>query len=193
VLATFLRQLGVAATAVPDSDDERGALYRSLLADRRVLVLLDDAKDAAHVRPLIPGGSGCAVLITTRNRLNGLAGAAHLDLDTLTRPESHTLLTRVIGRQRTEAEPQATQALLDLCAHLPLAIRLAGARLASRPQWRIQDLADRLTTSRRRLDELHFADQGVRACFDISYNALSAEPGRDGLATRAPGPCGCGW
>jgi tetratricopeptide (TPR) repeat protein len=173
LLATFLRQLGVDPAALPVSTEERGALYRSLLAERRILILLDDAHDAAQVRPLIPGTSGCAVLVTMRYRVSGLAGATHLHLEPLPRQDASTLLGRIAGAGRVAAESRAASTILAACGDLPLAIRLAGARLASRPAWKVQDLADRLDTARRQLDELRFADQDVRASFEVSYASLS--------------------
>jgi len=177
LLGQFLRQFGVAAESIPIGEEERSALYRSLLAERRVLVLLDDARDAAQVRPLIPGSPGCAVLVTVRNRMTGLEGATHLDLEGLAEESAHELLGRIVGVDRLTAEPEATRAVLTACAGLPLAIRLVGCRLAARPQWRVQDLADRLHTARRRLDEISFGDQNVRASFEVSYSGLTSLDG----------------
>jgi tetratricopeptide (TPR) repeat protein/transcriptional regulator with XRE-family HTH domain len=185
LLATFLRQLGADPADLPVSTEERGALYRSLLAERRILILLDDALDAAQVRPLIPGTSGCAVLITMRYRVSGLAGATHLHLEPLPRQDASTLLGRIAGAGRVAAEPRAASAILSACGDLPLAIRLAGARLASRPAWSVQDLADRLDAARRRLDELRFADQDLRAGFEVSYASLSMREAAPAPAARA--------
>jgi DNA-binding SARP family transcriptional activator/tetratricopeptide (TPR) repeat protein len=178
ILGRFLRQLGTEPDAMPTDDEERGALYRSLLARRRVLVLLDDAGDAAQVRPLLPAGPGCAVVLTTRNRMTGLPGAMPLDLEGLSRPAAHALLGRIVGADRIAAEPAAAADVLVACADLPLAVRLIGARLASRPGWRIQHMADRLRAQHSRLDELSYADQDVRASFEISYAALAARGAR---------------
>jgi tetratricopeptide (TPR) repeat protein len=184
LLATFLRQLGVDPDALPVSTEERGALYRSLLAGRRVLILLDDAHDAAQVRPLIPGTAGCVVVVTMRYRVSGLAGAAHLDLEPLSRRDASTLLGRIAGTARVAAEPRAVSTILAACGNLPLAIRLVGARLASRPAWKVMDLADRLDAARRQLDELRFADQDVRASFEISYASLSVREAVPSQAAR---------
>jgi DNA-binding SARP family transcriptional activator/tetratricopeptide (TPR) repeat protein len=186
VLAMFLRQLGVDPAALPVDTDERSALYRSLLAERRVLIVLDDARDAAQLAPLIPGTAGCAVLVTMRNRTVGLAGAIHLDLDALSRQDSYAFLSLIAGADRVAAEPDAVSEILAACADLPLAIRLAGARLVSRPNWRIQDLADRLQAARcKKLDELSFGDHGVRASFEVSYASLSLREGAPASAARA--------
>jgi len=185
LLARFLRQLGVDPADLPVSSEERGALYRSLLAERRMLIVLDDAHDAAQVRPLIPGTSGCAVLVTMRYRVSGLAGATHLHLQPLRRQDASTLLGRIAGAGRVAAEPRAASTILAACGDLPLAIRLAGARLASRPAWKVRDLADRLDEARRQLDELRFADQDVRASFEVSYASLSTRESALAPAARA--------
>ena len=187
VLGRFLRQLGAEPDALPADDEERGALYRSLLAQRRVLVLLDDARNAAQVRPLLPADPGCAVLVTMRNRLTGLPGAVHLDLEGLPREAAHRMLSRIIGADRVAAEPAAVSAVLAACADLPLAVRLIGARLASRPSWRIQHIASRLRAQRSRLDELSYADQDVRATFEMSYSALDTP----GVAAAPPARALC--
>jgi DNA-binding SARP family transcriptional activator/tetratricopeptide (TPR) repeat protein len=185
VLGKFLRQLGVDPALLPVDTDERSALYRSLLADRRVLILLDDARDAAQLAPLIPGTAGCAVLVTMRNRAVGLAGAIQLDLDALSRADSYAFLSSIAGASRVAAEPDAVSEVLTACADLPLAIRLVGARLVSRPSWRIRDLADRLQVAYGMLDELSFGDQGVRASFEVSYAGLSLRESAPASATRA--------
>jgi tetratricopeptide (TPR) repeat protein len=179
VLARFLRDLGVPGEKVPVSDEERAALYRTRLTDRRVLVLLDNAKDAAQVRSLLPGSASCAVLVTTRNRAPDLARTRFVDLNVLADDEALTLLSRVVGDNRPEAEPDATAEVLLACAGLPLAIRICAARLAARRQWKIATMAGRLRDERRRLDELHVGDLEVRASFQVSYDSL--RPGRGGI------------
>jgi DNA-binding SARP family transcriptional activator/Tfp pilus assembly protein PilF len=173
-LARFLRSLGIRDQDMPIDEDERGTLYRSLLADRSVLITLDNARDAAQVRPLLPGGAGCAVLATSRDQLAGLDGAQRLDLDVLDPGEALSLLTRSIGADRTSAEPQATDAVLAACAGLPLAIRIAAARLVSRPDWTLAAYAGLLADRHRRLDELRSGDRAIRAGFEVSYAALPA-------------------
>ncbi len=173
-LARFLRSLGVEDQAVPQEEDERAALYRSLLAARRVLVVLDDARDPAQVRPLLPGTAGSAVLVTSRHGMTTLDGASRLDLGVLAHDEARALLVRVVGQARAAAEPDAVEAVLDRCAGLPLAIRIAAARLASRPDWTVAALAQRLADEGSRLDELQAEDRAVRASFAVSYAALPA-------------------
>ena len=183
VLARFLRDLGVGGDKIPALDDERAALYRTTLAGHRVLILLDNAKDAAQVRPLLPGTSSCAVLVTTRNRSADLATTRFVDLNVLEDTEALALFSRIVGEERAAAEPDATAEILVACAGLPLAIRICAARLAKRRQWRISTLADRLRNQHRRLDELKTGDLAVRASFQVSYDSLGkvgrgADPAR---------------
>jgi DNA-binding SARP family transcriptional activator len=183
VLARFLRDLGVEGDKVPVKDDERAALYRTTLTGRRVLILLDNAKDAAQVRPLLPGSSSCAVLVTTRNRTSDLASTRFVDLNVLEDTEALALFTKIIGEERAAAEPDATAEVLVACAGLPLAIRICAARLAARRQWRIATLAGRLRNQHKRLDELTTGDLAVRASFQVSYDSLrkasrGADPAR---------------
>jgi len=177
VLARFLRDLGVEGDKVPAHDDERAALYRTRLTGRRVLILLDNARDAAQVRQLLPGSSSCAVLVTTRNRTPDLVSTRFVDLNVLEDTEALTLFSRVVGPERAAAEPDATAEVLVACAGLPLAIRICAARLAARRQWRVGTLAARLRNEHRRLDELSIGDLAVRASFQVSYDSLRS-PGR---------------
>jgi DNA-binding SARP family transcriptional activator len=174
VLARFLRDLGVDGDRdrVPAGDDERAALYRTRLTGRRVLILLDNARDAAQVRPLLPGTSSCAVLVTTRNGALALASTRFVDLNTLSDTESLELFIRLVGDGRPAAEPDATAEVLLACAGLPLAIRICAARLAARRQWKVATMASRLRDTQRRLDELQTGDMEVRASFQVSYDAL---------------------
>lgn len=172
VLARFLRDLGVDGARVPADAEERAALYRTRLAGKRTLVLLDDARRAAQVRPLLPGTGSCAVIVTSRSRLADLAGSSLVDLDVLEDDQAVELFTRIVGAERAEAEPDAVQEVLDICAGLPLAIRIAGARLAARPGWSVRTLAGRLSDQRRRMDELATGDLAVRACFQVSFDSL---------------------
>lgn len=173
VLGRFLRALGVDATALPDGSEERAALYRSLMAGRRVLVVLDDAASEAQVRPLLPGSPTCAVLVTSRVRLAGLEGARLLGLDVLDPEQAVALLGRMVGSERVAAEPDASAQLARLCGCLPLAVRVAGARLAARPHWRLTQLVERLADERQRLDELAYGHLAVRASLASSYQALA--------------------
>ncbi|MET8992230.1 BTAD domain-containing putative transcriptional regulator, partial [Nonomuraea wenchangensis] len=188
LLAEALRALGVAGSALPASAHERATLYRSLLAGRPVLVLLDDAADAAQVRPLLPG-SGCAVLVTSRRRITELPGAVLVELDALTPAEGGELLARIAGTGRVAAEPEAARTIVAACAGLPLALRVAGARLAARPGWSLQELRRRLDDERTRLDELRAGDLEVRASVELSYRRLPREAA---LTLRALGLLGPG-
>jgi DNA-binding SARP family transcriptional activator len=175
VLGRFLRGLGVDGTAIPQDIDERAELYRGRLAGRRVLVLLDNASGEAQVEPLLPGSASNAVLVTSRTRLGGLAGARLVELDVLDREQALLLLSRIAGAARVAAEPAAAAELVGLCAHLPLAVRIAGARLASRPHWLIADLVGRLSDERHRLDELSHGGLAVRASLEVSFRGLDSE------------------
>jgi tetratricopeptide (TPR) repeat protein/transcriptional regulator with XRE-family HTH domain len=172
VLGRFLRALGVDATAVPEGSDERAELYRSLLAGRRVLVLLDNAASEAQVIPLLPGSPTCGVLVTSRAPLTGLGGARRLELGVLQAKQALALLGRIIGPGRLAAEPEAAAELARLCGYLPLALRVAGARLAARPHWRLAQLVERLADERQRLDELAHGHLAVRASLALSFQAL---------------------
>jgi DNA-binding SARP family transcriptional activator len=180
VLGRFLRALGVGDARIPGQPEERAALYRSLLADRRVLVVLDNAADAAQVRLLLPTRPGCAALLTSRQHLVELDGADHLDLDVLTQTDAVTLLGRLAGAKRAAAEPQAAAEVARLCGYLPLALRIAGARLASRPAWPVHTLAARLASEYARLDELQLDGLAVRASLQLSYQAMRAGEGPGG-------------
>ncbi|OLB76263.1 MAG: hypothetical protein AUI14_19315 [Actinobacteria bacterium 13_2_20CM_2_71_6] len=172
VLARLLRDLDVDPARIPDSADRRAAMFRTLLAGRRVLILLDDARDAAQVQPLLPGASGSAVLVTSRGRLGHLPGARVLDVRTLREGEAYALLTRIVGADCVAAEPDAAAEVLAACAGLPLAVRIAGVRLASRPGWTVRTLADRLRREERRITELRAGTLAVRSSFQVSYAAL---------------------
>ncbi|WP_329254906.1 NB-ARC domain-containing protein [Actinoallomurus sp. NBC_01490] len=174
VLGRFLRALGMPDAAVPGNEDERAAAYRSLLADRRVLVVLDDARDERQVERLLPGSGTCAVIVTGRPRLGGLAGAHRIDLGGLPDADGEALLRTIAGRGRIEAEPAETKRLLELCAGLPLALRIVGSQLATRPHWKVGDLVARLADPRHRLDGLRHRGLEVRASFGLGYGALAA-------------------
>jgi DNA-binding SARP family transcriptional activator len=178
ILERFLRGLGIDGTAIPDTLDERAEMYRSRLGDRSALITLDDAFSESQVIPLLPGSSSCAVLITSRTRLTGLPGAHRIDLGAMGPGQAVTLLTRILGEQRVRDEPDDAADLADLCGHLPLAVRIAGAKLASRPHWQLRRLADRLRDENRRLDELEYGDLGIRASIELSYRGLPARAQR---------------
>jgi tetratricopeptide (TPR) repeat protein/transcriptional regulator with XRE-family HTH domain len=180
-LAAFLRALGVPSAEIPADLDERAALYRSQLATRRLLILLDNARDVAHVRPLLPGSPTCTVLVTSRDSLAGLIardGAQRLALDVLPALEALALLRALIGA-RVDAEPRAAEALALLCACLPLALRIAAELAITRPVVPLADLVAELAT--RQLDLLQTYDDqyaGVRAVFSWSSRHLDAETAR---------------
>ena len=144
VLGELARALGVPGSAIPNSTAQRAALYRSLLAGRRVLVLADDAASAAQVQPLLPGTGQCAVVVTSRSELAGPAGARLVPLDPLTQAEAVELLSKIVGERRVSAEPGAAAELTAACGQLPLAVRIAGvpagrARVLAAVQPRPQD------------------------------------------------------
>ncbi len=172
VLARFLRDLGADPALIPEGEEERAAQFRSILAGRRVLIVLDDARDNTQVAPLLPGVAGCAVIVSSRNPLADLPGAHRLPLSALTSSQAIGLLSKVVGARRLKAEIPAAETVARLCAGLPLALRIAGARLAARPYWRIEDLATRLADAAARLDELAVGDLSVRASFAVSYANL---------------------
>ena len=182
VLARFLRDLGVDGRDIPADGDERAARYRTGLAERRMLIVLDNARDAAQVRPLLPGAASCAVLVTTRSRMPDLASTSLVDLNVLEDDEALILFTRVVGDERAAAEPEATAELLLACAGLPLAIRICASRLATRSGWTIGAMAGRLRDEHRRLDELRAGDMAVRASFQVSFTSLPASDQPDGIA-----------
>ncbi|MFE3652386.1 tetratricopeptide repeat protein [Streptomyces sp. NPDC059152] len=170
VLEAFLRQLGVAAQQIPESRDERAAMYRDRMRDRRALVLLDNAATEDQVRDLIPAGPTCLVLITSRRSLAGLDGATPHLIDTFTETEALDLLTRIAGHDRVAAEPEAAARAIEYCDRLPLALALTAARLRSRPAWSLAELADRMQAGR--LEAISAGGRAIRPVFDASYQAL---------------------
>ena len=185
VLADLLRALGVPGPAVPDDVRARTAVFRGRLTDRRVLVVLDDAGDPEHVRALLPGTPGCAVLVTSRQRLSGLAGAHRLSLGPLSDAEATELLNRLAGARVARERADAGR-IIAACARLPLALRIAGSRLAIRPHLRLGELADRLEDEVRRLDELTVSDLAVRSSIALSHEGLRPPARR---AFRLLGQC----
>src|SRR5256714_1014188 len=171
----FLDAFQIPAQRIPVGLDAQAALYRSLLAGRRMLIVLDNARDAEHVRPLLPGTPGCLVVVTSRNQLTGLVaaeGAHPLALDVLDRAGARELLTRRLGARRVAAEPEAVNEIIDRCARLPLTLALAAARAAARPQVPLTALAEQLgTTTGGGLAAFAVDDPAtdVRAVFSWSY------------------------
>ncbi|MFI0722047.1 ATP-binding protein [Streptomyces sp. NPDC021224] len=190
----FLAALGVAPAALPAGPDAQAALYRGLTAERRMLVLLDNAPDTEHVVPLLPGGSGCTVLITGRRRLTGLItahGARPLALGELPAPDAYEMLARRLGRARLDAEPGAAADLVTCCAGLPLALGIAAACAATHPGLPLTALADELRDDTRRLDALDGGEPhaDLRAVLSWSGRALSREAAHAfALLGTAPGP-----
>ncbi len=186
VLGDLLRALGVTGPAIPDDVEARAAVYRGRLADRRVLVVLDDAATPEQVRALLPGTPGSAVLISSRRRLSGLAGAERLHLGPLSGTEAMTLLERLAGADRVGVERADAERIVAACGHLPLALRIAGSRLAMRPGLPLGKLAGKLEDEVSRLDELQVSDLQVRGSIALSYEALSPAAQR---AFRLIGRC----
>jgi DNA-binding SARP family transcriptional activator len=193
VLTRFLLALGVPGKEVPARVSDAQSMYRGLLADKRVLILLDNAVDAEQVLPLLPGTTGCLVLVTSRHQLTRLAvhnGAVGLRLDVLTPGEARSLLTDLLGADRVEAEPAAIGELASLCGHLPLALRVAAANLTTHPRRTVADYTTRLRRDPLTALEVDGDRQSaVRATFDQSYAALPPEARRlFRLLGLVPGP-----
>lgn len=193
VVRGFLEALDVAPTAIPTGQEAQAALYRSLAADRRMLIVLDNAQDTAQVAPLLPGGATCTVLITSRRQLTGLIathGAHALALDVLPGDEARRLLARQLGRTRLNAEPVAAATLLDCCAGLPLALSVVAARATSHPHLSLTALATELRDDTHRLDALNAGEPqaDLRAVLSWSSHALSPDAARAfALLGIAPG------
>ncbi|MFI0405628.1 AfsR/SARP family transcriptional regulator [Actinomadura sp. 3N508] len=177
-LDTLLRAVGVPSEMIPGGAEERAALWRARLAGRRAVVVLDDAASAAQVRPLLPGAPGCVVLITSRRRLADLENAHALSLDVLSPDEAAALFTGVVGDARAAAAPEGVKEVVRLCGRLPLAVRIAAARLRTRPAWDLAHLIERLRHEHRRLGELAVGDRGVAAAFALSYQHLTGDQQR---------------
>ncbi|MEJ3743074.1 BTAD domain-containing putative transcriptional regulator [Actinomycetes bacterium KLBMP 9797] len=173
-IVTLLRQLGVPSERIPAEPDDRVALWRTELASRRALLVLDNAASTAQVSPLLPAAPGCLALVTSRRRLAGLDGVHPEPLPVLAEREAVELLARVAGPDRIQAEPAAAADVVRRCGYLPLAIRLAGARLAHRPSWKVADLAGRLRREQPVLPELAAEDRTVANAFALSYRQLAA-------------------
>ncbi len=176
VLARFLRALGEDPRTLPDDVDERAALFRARTAGLRLLVVLDNAAGEAQLRPLLPAGPGCAVLVTSRRRLAALGATHSVDLDVLDHAAAVGLLLRIVAPALEEPPGgglDEVAAVVRHCGHLPLAIRIAGARLAARPHWPLARLAELLADERMRLDALNAGDLDVRSSLALSYRGLS--------------------
>ena len=175
VLARFLRALGEDPRAIPADIEERAAVFRARSAGRRILVVLDNAHGERQLRPLLPAGAGCAVLVTSRRRLAALFGAREVDLGVFEPEEALDLLRVTLGPQRVHAEREDFLAVARWCGYLPLAIRIAAARLAARPHWTTTSMVAQLSDEAARLHVLSAGDVAVRSSLALSVDALEAD------------------
>lgn len=178
-LGILLRSLGLPPDEVPNDVTEATLKYRTLLAGRRVLIVLDNVARHEVVEPLLPGPGGSAVIVTSRAQLSQLNTSRTLQLDALDDREAMELLEHLVGAERIRAEPEAARAILSVCGNLPLAVRVAGARLVARPNWPVSHLAERIADQQRRLDHLDAEGKGLRAVLASSVDQLrgSDDPG----------------
>jgi hypothetical protein len=213
VLEVFLRRLGVPTEEMPTEVEERSGLLRQVLASRRVLMVLDNARSEGQVRPLLPGAGGSLVLVTSRSVLPGLEADARISLDVLPEDEAAAMLAGLAGAARAGAEPGAVGELARLCGRLPLALRIAGQVLAAHPSWPVAKMIGMLAGERDRLERLGAGDLQVRAAFGVSYELLEQgdarvfrllglHPGPDftaaaaalaGIDLEEAGGCWAGW
>lgn len=193
-IGTALEALGASPSDVPQDTDARASYYRTWLSGKRVLLLLDNARDAAQVRPLLPGAPGCQVIVTSRDRMAGLVaveGAHPIQLGVLSDADSRGLLARRLGEDRTAAEPAAAAEIVELCRRLPLALAVVAGRAATRPALPLSAVVAELRESAGRLDAFDSGDAAadVRAVFSYSYRALGTEAARlFRLFSLHPGP-----
>jgi tetratricopeptide (TPR) repeat protein/transcriptional regulator with XRE-family HTH domain len=172
MLARVLRAMGVRDQQIPQDGSERAGRYRQLLRERRVLVIVDDAASESQVRPLVPGGGHSQLLITSRRMLAGLEGVQRLHLTPMPEIDAFELLRRILAERAEEPGDDEVQGLVDLLGGLPLALRIAGNRLLSRPTWSVADLVARLSAEERRLDQLSAGDLKVASAFTMSYEQM---------------------
>jgi tetratricopeptide (TPR) repeat protein len=187
-LDRLLRSLGIPGDRIPADLDQRAGLYRSRLADLRMVIVLDNAAAEAQVEPLLPGAPGCVVLVTSRRRLAGLDHTHAMSLDTLPRPDAIALLRNTAGEHRLAGQPpELVEELVELCGRLPLAIKIAAARLRSHPAWDLTHLVQRLR--HQQLVELAAGPRSVTAALDLSYHDLDVDQQRTyRLLGLHPGP-----
>ncbi|MFJ9598851.1 AfsR/SARP family transcriptional regulator [Streptomyces althioticus] len=178
LLRRLLRSLGADGSEVPDDLDDLMTAWRALTSPLRLLLVLDDAADTRQIRPLLPAGPGSRVIVTGRQRLAGLDADRRVTLETLGPGEATSLLRQIVGRERTDREPEATRELVRLCAGLPLALRIAASRLQTRPAWTLAYLVERMADDEGRLGELSAGDRSVEAAFRLSYDQLPPEQRR---------------
>jgi DNA-binding SARP family transcriptional activator/tetratricopeptide (TPR) repeat protein len=172
VADALLRMVGMPKEHVLDDATARIAQWRTTVANSRMLLLLDNAYDVAQVRPLLPPNSDSLLLLTSRTRLIDLDGAYWTSVGTMTAEDSLAMAVGMLSERRTATEPEAVAALTELCGYLPLALRIAVARLANRPQWTIQYIVDRMSDELRRLDELRSGERSVELTLKLSYEGL---------------------
>ncbi|WP_433713420.1 BTAD domain-containing putative transcriptional regulator [Nocardia sp. CA-084685] len=172
-LEILLRQIGIPPNRIPADESDRGALWRTELIGRRIVTVLDNAADTNHIRPLLPAATDSLILITSRRRLVDLDGAQAVSMQVLPPRDAVALFEQIVG-ERAAAQPVAALDVLQLCGFLPLAVRIAAARLLHRPQWTVSYLAERLRDERRRLAELSTSERGVAAAFALSYSQLTS-------------------
>ncbi|WP_405677500.1 tetratricopeptide repeat protein [Streptomyces sp. NBC_00868] len=178
VLGSFLTALGIPGQSIPASTEDRALLFRTTLDGRRILVVLDNARDPAQIRPLLPGSADCGVIVTSRAMLAGLSTTIQSDLDVFDTAEAIALLRAIVGAGRIGEEPEAAAELVALCGHLPLAVRIVAARLAARPRWRVATMTGRLADERLRIGELRAGDLAVSAVFELGYRQLTRPQAR---------------
>ncbi|OKI53027.1 AfsR/SARP family transcriptional regulator [Streptomyces sp. MJM1172] len=178
VLAGFLAALGVPEDKVPDGVEERCRLFRSLVDGRRLLIVLDNARDAAQVRELIPGSASCAVILTSRSPMFDLPLTSQLLLEPFRSDEALALLGSIIGRERLAAQREDALRLVETCGHLPLAVRIVATRLSARPAWSVATLTARLADEQRRIAELRIGALAIDAAFELGYQQLTGAQAR---------------
>lgn len=177
-LVSLLRAMGMAPEQIPDGLDERAALWRSMVARKRVLVVLDDVTGPSQVRPLLPASPRCLVLVTSRRRLAGLEGTDAVSLGVLQVGGAVQLFRKVAGFDRTRDEIAEVLEVVELCGHLPIAVRLVAARMHHHTAWRVGDLLTELRATHDRLSEIHQGDVEIMATFELSYEGLAPDQQR---------------
>jgi DNA-binding SARP family transcriptional activator/tetratricopeptide (TPR) repeat protein len=178
VLGRFLGALGTGTADLPSTVDDRVELFRRTVAGRRLVIVLDNARNEQQLRPLLPGDPRCLVLITSRSRLTGLEGAEPVELDFFSTGTAVEMLSKIIGADRVADQRTEAERIANLCGGVPLAIRAAAAKLLARPHWPLKSLAARLSDERRRLDELAVGDLAIRSSLALNYTELTALPRR---------------
>ncbi|MEU8200024.1 BTAD domain-containing putative transcriptional regulator [Streptosporangium sp. NPDC049046] len=173
VITRFLHDLGMPQHTIPTDVEEAAARWRGELDGRQMIIVLDDAADLPQIRPLLSVARGNAILTTSRESFTLLDDCARVPISGMRRTESSAMLAKLIGAERVAQDTQATKRLIDLCAGMPLAVGIAGARLANRPRWKVTDLVDRLNDEHRRLRELAAGDLAVRTSLAVSFDMLA--------------------